>query len=84
MNLETTSSSNAAYFELFQESGTGSPLSIVTLNTTSLTTVTLTADVSTYFRSNSNAGLFAGREWINVADSTNYATCSGAWIEVQP
>jgi len=84
VNLETTSASNAAYFELFQESGTGSPLSIVTLNTTSLTTVTLTADVSTYFRSNSNAGLFTGREWINVADSMNYANGSGAWIEIQP
>lgn len=82
--LETTNAGDAAYAELLQETGTGAPVVIATVNTTSLTPVALSVNVSSYFINTSSAGIYTLRTWINSANNTDYATCSGARIEILP
>jgi ABC-type uncharacterized transport system auxiliary subunit len=84
--LETTSASNAAYAELNQITGSGSPRTVATTaacTTTSATDVTVT--VSTFFANGSvTDGLYSVSIYLATDDGTNYATCSGSWIEITP
>jgi hypothetical protein len=81
--LGTTSNSNAANADLYQQTGTGSPATIASgLTTTSLTAAKLSADVSAYFRPGGSAGIFNVRTWITTFNGNDQATCYGAWLEI--
>lgn len=82
--LETTNASNAAECDLFRFSGTGAPATITTVTTTSTSTTELVADVSTSFRPGQAAGIFEVLVYLNAASVNDYATISGAWLELVP
>lgn len=83
--LETTHASFPAQAELYQQDGTGSPTIIAATGTTASTTADLVSvDVSAAFRLTGNAGLFVPRFWLPTADGTQQATCSAAWLDIEP
>jgi hypothetical protein len=85
MLLETTNASFTAAGDLFRQSGAGAPTVVGLVTPTGATTAALlSVDVSAAFRPGANAGIFVARAWLTTADGTQQATCSGAWIEVQP
>jgi len=85
MLLETSNAANAAHGELFQQDGTGAPQIIAATTTTLNTVATLcTADVSAAFVNTSPEATFAGHIWLSTKNSIDWATCSDAWLEVQP
>lgn len=82
--IATTNAADAANIDLFQETGTGSPQVLGSANTTGTTATLVSFDVSAYFRPSAPAAIFVPRIWIATNNGTDYATCSGAWIEIQP
>jgi len=85
MLLETTNGANAAHGELFQQDGTGGPqLIATTTTTTNLVATPCTADVTAAFLAASPEATFIGHIWLTTYNGIDWATCSNAWIEVQP
>ena len=85
MLLETTNAGIAAAGDLLQQTGTGSPVIVASVPTTTGITATLVSvNVSTAFRPGANAGIFVARCWITTANGNDYATCTGAWLEFIP
>lgn len=84
MVLETTNAANAAHGELYQVDGVGGNTIIAaTTTTTALVPTLCTANVSAAFLNTSPEATFSARIW-TAADGIEFATCTGAWIEVQP
>src|SRR5690606_25287012 len=81
--LETTNSLATANADLILTPTAGSPSVIATVPSVNNVTATLaTANVSTYFRPGAQSGTFQPRLWSSLV--TEYASCTGAWIEVIP
>jgi hypothetical protein len=83
MLLETTSAGNAANGELFRQTGTGSPVIVCTVPTTTSVTAARCA-VATGIINTTAPGIFVCRAWITTPNGNDYATVTGAWLEVQP
>ena len=84
MLLETTNAANPASGSLLMYTGVGSPQTVVTLNTGSLNTADLSANVSTFFKSGSNPGIFFALLNLTTNNGVDFATSTGAWLEVTP
>lgn len=83
--LETTSALIGAQADFIRESGAGSPVVVATSSVVTSTMRTLvTLDVSAALRPSGTAGDFSVRIWITTANGNDYATCRGAWLELQP
>ncbi len=85
MILQTTNGAIAVGGDLYRETGAGSPVTVATLpTTTSVTAAKVSVDVSAAFKSTGTPGIFDCRFWITTYNGDDQATCSGAWVEVQP
>ena len=82
--LETTNTGNAANLQLLRFSGAGSPTVLATASSSSATCVEVTVDVSSFFRPGQAAGIFLANLYLATASITDFATCSGAWLQVSP
>jgi len=84
MLLETTNASNVASGSLMMYTGIGSPQTIAVLSTSSLNTADLFTDVSSFFRSGSNPGIFLALLNLTTNNGTDFATSTSAWLEITP
>ena len=79
--LATTAVGNVTTLDLYQTSGTGSPVVIATTPTSADIVASLVeVDVTAAFLA--NAGVFVARIWLNTNNAVDEASCLGAWLEI--